>query len=147
MKTNRTIRYRLHPATYGKHQQLHGTAGACRHMWNHFVAKLQDKYQYYEESNFNFGELSSQFTTLREHCDTWLQNYSPHIVRKSLKPIRNFSKETTDCRSFTGETAMRRRGGLTWDCWKSMSFLYSHNVTYMWRGGLIWGGWKSTVIA
>ena len=31
MKTHRTIRYRLYPATYRKHRQLYGTAGACRH--------------------------------------------------------------------------------------------------------------------
>ena len=51
MKANRTIRYRLYPATYEKHQKLHGTAGACRYVWNHFVGKLRDEYEYYGESN------------------------------------------------------------------------------------------------
>ena len=30
MKVHRTVRYRLHPGSNRKHQQLHGTAGACR---------------------------------------------------------------------------------------------------------------------
>ena len=36
MKTHRTIRFRLYPGTREKHQLLHGTAGACRFVWNHY---------------------------------------------------------------------------------------------------------------
>ena len=87
MKTNRTIRYRLYPATYRKHQQLHGIAGACRYVWNYFVGKLRNEYQDHGECKFDFRELSAQFTILRRHCDTWLQDYSSYIVRQPFKPI------------------------------------------------------------
>ena len=87
MKTPRIIRYRLYPGTYQKHRQLHGTAGACRYVWNHFVAKLKDEYEYYGESRFNFFTLGKQFTTLRKHCDQWLQGYSAYIIKSSLQPI------------------------------------------------------------
>ena len=93
MKTNRTIRYRLYPATYQKHQKLHGTAGACRYVWNHFVGKLRDEYEYYGESKYHFFTLGKQFTTLRKHCDTWLQSYSSYIVKSSLHPIETAYKE------------------------------------------------------
>ena len=92
MKTNRTIRYRLYPATYRKHQQLHGTAGACRYVWNHFVGKLRNEYQDYGECKFYFRELSAQFTTLRKHRDIWLQGYSSYIVRQSFKRIETAYK-------------------------------------------------------
>ena len=87
MRTNRTIRYRLYPATYRKHQQLHGTASACRYAWNHFVDKLRNEYQNCGECKFYFRELSAQFTILRKYCDTRLQGYSSYIVRQSFKPI------------------------------------------------------------
>ena len=93
MKTNRTIRYRLYPATYQKHQKLHWTAGACRYVWNHFVGKLRDEYEYYGESKYHFFTLGKQFTTLRKHCDTWLQSYSSYIVKSSLRPIETAYKE------------------------------------------------------
>ena len=92
MRTNRTIRYRLYPATYRKHQQLHGSAGACRYVWNPFGGKLRNEYQYRGECRFYFRELSAQFTALRKHCDTWLQGYSSYIVRQSFKPIRTAYK-------------------------------------------------------
>ncbi len=87
MQTHRTIRYHLYPATQKKHRQLHGTAGACRYVWNHFVAKLKDEYEYYGESRFKFFTLGKQFTTLRKYCDKWLQVYSAYIVKSSLQPI------------------------------------------------------------
>ena len=92
MKANRTIRYRLYPETYRKHQQLHGTAGACRHVWNHFVGKLKDEYEYYGESKFKYYTLCPQFTLLRRYSRTWLQNYSANIVKMSLKPIETAYK-------------------------------------------------------
>ncbi len=97
MKIHRTIRYRLYPATKEKHQKLHGTAGACRYVWNHFVEKLRDEYEYYGESRFSYFTIGKQFTTLRKHCDKWLQGYSAYIVKMSLKPI-----ETSYRNFFTG---------------------------------------------
>ena len=92
MIAHRTIRYRLYPATYEKHQKLHGTAGACRYVWNHFVGKLKDEYEYYGESQYHYFTIGKQFTTLRKYCDTWLQNYSANIVKASLKPIETAYK-------------------------------------------------------
>ena len=92
MIAHRTIRYRLYPATYEKHQKLHGTAGACRYIWNHFVGKLKDEYEYYGESKYHYFTIGKQFTTLRKYCDTWLQNYSANIVKASLKPIETAYK-------------------------------------------------------
>ena len=92
MKANRTIRYRLYPTAYRKHQQLHGTAGACRHVWNNFVGKLKDEYEYYGESKFKYYTLCPQFTTLRKYSRTWLQDYSANIVKMSLKPIETAYK-------------------------------------------------------
>ncbi len=40
MKVHRTVRYRLHPGSARKNRQLHGTAGACRFVWNHMVGFL-----------------------------------------------------------------------------------------------------------
>ena len=92
MNANRTIRYRLYPATYEKHQKLHGTAGACRYVRNHFVGKLKDEYEYYGESQYHFFTLGKQFTILRKYCQTWLQNHSANIVKMSLKPIETAYK-------------------------------------------------------
>ena len=92
MKAHRTIRYRLYPTTSEKHPKLHGTAGACRHVWNHFVGKLKDEYEYYGESKFGYYTRCPQFTTLRKYCRTWLQDYSANIVKKSLKPIETAYK-------------------------------------------------------
>ena len=92
MKADRTIRYRLYPATHEKHQKLHGTAGACRHVWNHFVGKLKDEYEYYGESKFGYYTLCRQFTKLRKYSRSWLQDYSANIVKMSLKPIETAYK-------------------------------------------------------
>ena len=92
MKAHRTIRYRLYPATHKKHQKLHGTAGACRHVWNYFVEKLKDEYEYYGESKFSYYTLCPRFTTLRKYCRTWLQGYSANIAKMSLKPIETAYK-------------------------------------------------------
>ena len=92
MKTHRTIRYRLYPATPEKHQKLHGTAGACRYVRNHFVGKLRDEYEYYGESQYHYFTIGKQFTMLRKHQDKWLQNYSANIVKMSLKPIETAYK-------------------------------------------------------
>ena len=93
MKAHRVIRYRLYPATHEKHQKLHGTAGACRHVWNYFVGKLRDEYEYYGESKYHFFTLGKQFTTIRKYHDKWLQEYSAYIVKMSLKPIETAYKE------------------------------------------------------
>ena len=95
MKAHRTVRYRLHPGSARKNQQLHGTAGACRFVWNHMVGKLRDDYEYYGECNFHYMStktiptqgLGRTFTVLRKHSYPWLQGYSAYIVKNSLQPI------------------------------------------------------------
>ncbi len=87
MKTHRTIGYRLHTQTQAKARKLAGTAGACRFVWNHFVAKLRGEYATHNECHYRFYSLGKRFTSLRRDEDTWLQEYSMAIVRQSLKPI------------------------------------------------------------
>ena len=107
MKTHRTIRYRLYPATQAKHQQLHGTAGACRYVWNHFVAQLRNEYQTCGKCEFSYYALGKQFTLLRRHGDQWLQDYSAYIVKSSLQPIeqtyRGFFNGTNALPKFHGK--------------------------------------------
>ncbi len=86
-KTHRTIRYRLHPRSVAKSAMLWGTAGACRFVWNHFVAKLRDDYVFYGECNPRFFTIGKQFVNLRRQVP-WLRDYSCATVRLSLKPIQ-----------------------------------------------------------
>lgn len=93
MKEHRTIRYRLHPGDLKKNQQLQGTAGACRFVWNHFVGKLRDDYTNTGSCDFRFPALSKEFTLLRKDKEKWLKTYASYIVRDSLKPIETSYKE------------------------------------------------------
>ncbi|MDE0152727.1 MAG: transposase [Gammaproteobacteria bacterium] len=95
MKAHRAVRYRLHPGSVRKNQQLHGTAGACRFVWNHMVGKLRDEYEAWGTCNFSYMStknvptpgLGRTFTVLRKHSYPWLQGYSAYIVKSSLQPI------------------------------------------------------------
>ena len=139
MKANRTIRYRLYPATYEKHQKLHGNAGACRYVWNHFVGKLKDEYEYYGESKYHsFFTIGKQFTILRKYCHTWLQNYSANIVKTSLKPIETTKIQREHIyiqRIETIEnpgTHMKAKSGLNWEirksCWRKLGQCLSYKA-------------------
>ena len=92
MKTYRTIRYRLHPRTKVKADKLFALAGACRHVWNHFVWKLQGDYEFYGKVDPGFYTLGLQFTRLREQR-RWLQEYSSKIVKHSIKPFETCYKK------------------------------------------------------
>ena len=100
MKVHRTVRYRLHPGSSRKHQQLHGTAGACRFVWNHMVGKLRDEYEAWGTCNFFYMStktvptqgLGRTFTILRKHSYKWLQGYSAYVVKSSLQPIETTYK-------------------------------------------------------
>ncbi len=94
MKVHRTVRYRLHPGSSRKHQQLHGTAGACRFVWNHMVEKLKDEYEFGIKPDFRHYSLCHVFTIMRRDDGTtkWLQGYSSKVVRISLKPIETSYK-------------------------------------------------------
>ena len=101
MKVHRTVRYRLHPGSARKNQQLHGTAGACRFVWNHMVGKLRDEYEAWGICNFSYMStknvptpgLGRTFTILRRHSYKWLQGYSAYIVKSSLQPIETTYRE------------------------------------------------------
>jgi len=93
MEAHRTIRYRLYPKTYEKHQKLHGTAGACRYVWNYFVGKLQDDYARCGECDYRFFSIGKDFTIIRNHYDKWLKGYSAYIVKSSLQPIETCYRE------------------------------------------------------
>ena len=94
MKANRTVRYRLHLGSPQKHQQLHGTAGACRFVWNHMVGKLKDEYEFGIKPDWQHYALCNVFTVMRRDDGTtkWLQDYSSKIIRISLKPIETTYK-------------------------------------------------------
>ena len=94
MKVPRTIRYRLHPGSARKNQQLHGTAGACRFVWNHMVGKLKDEYEFGIKPDFRHYSLCRVFTVMRREDGTtkWLQGYSSKVVQISLKPIETAYK-------------------------------------------------------
>ena len=95
MKVHRTIRYRLHPGSSRKHQLLHGTAGACRFVWNHMVGKLKDEYEFGIKPDFRHYSLCHVFTIMRRDDGTtkWLQDYPSKVVRISLKPIETAYRE------------------------------------------------------
>ncbi len=94
MIVHRTIRYRLHPGSSRKHQLLHGTAGACRFVWNHMVGKLKDEYEFGIKPDFRHYSLCHVFTVMRREDGTtkWLQDYPSKVVRISLKPIETSYK-------------------------------------------------------
>ena len=95
MKVHRTVRYRLHPGTRRKHQQLHGTAEACRFVWNHMVGKLRDEYEFGIKPDWRHYSLCSVFTVMRRDDGTtkWLQKYPSKVIRISLKPIETTYQE------------------------------------------------------
>ena len=93
MKAHRTVRYRLHPGSRRKNQQLHGTAGACRFVWNHMVGKLRDEYEFGIKPDFHYYSMGKVFTVLRRHSYKWLQDYSAYVVKSSLQPIETAYKE------------------------------------------------------
>ncbi|MDE0611455.1 MAG: transposase [Gammaproteobacteria bacterium] len=95
MKVHRAVRYRLHPGSSRKHQQLHGTAGACRFVWNHMVGKLRDEYEYGIKPDFRHYSLCHVFTIMRRDDGTtkWLRDYPSKVVRISLKPIETAYRE------------------------------------------------------
>ena len=87
MKHYRTIRYRLHPNTQAKTESLFALTGACRHVWNHFVGKLKDDYEFYGQCDYHWYSTGRLFMVLRHGRKDWLQAYSANIVKHTLKPI------------------------------------------------------------
>ncbi len=91
---HRTVRLRLLPETPAKARQLAGTAGACRWVWNHFLARQRFRWQCWRD--YRIGpqptvsayDLFGAFTALRRNPEhAWLQEYGCAVVRHALKHL------------------------------------------------------------
>ena len=88
-KEYRGIEYRLLPGSRSNASKLSGIAGACRFVWNHYLAKNKEEYDLAKENgakkpSTSFFSLGKEFTQLRKEID-WMQEYSFKIVRYTLK--------------------------------------------------------------
>ena len=96
--THRSVRMRLFPESKALAHKLAGTAGSCRFVWNYFLALKKQQYRHHrcwkaykigpEHTNpsLTFFSLCKEFTALRNSQEyDWLQEYSFHEVRHSLK--------------------------------------------------------------
>ncbi len=89
---HRSVRMRLLPESRAAAQQLAGTAGVCRFVWNHFLARQTHVYRSWrdyrigEKLRVSFFSLGKEFTALRRDPEyAWLQEYSFKSVRYGLK--------------------------------------------------------------
>ena len=88
-KEYRGVEYRLLPGSRARARKLAGIAGACRFVWNYFLAQNKEEYKRAKESDgkkpaISFFSLGKQFTQLRKEID-WLSEYSFTVVRYTLK--------------------------------------------------------------
>ncbi len=89
---HRTVRLRLLPETRARAQTLVGTAGACRWIWNHFLARQQFRWQCWQDYKIgpkptvSFFDMNYEFTSLRQDTP-WLQAYSSREIRYTLKHL------------------------------------------------------------
>ncbi len=94
-RVHRNITYRLLPVTRTRAKQLERLAGACRFVWNHFLAERLATYQFNqcfeatygikpEPSSTSFFTLGKEFTQLRKRLP-WLQALPFAPVRYVLK--------------------------------------------------------------
>ena len=94
MTTHRAVRFRLYPGTRAKHQMLYRTAGACRFVWNHFLARTRREYRRhlamqaagfkYPKPSVSFFSLGKEFAALRKTIP-WMQELPFGTVRYTLK--------------------------------------------------------------
>ena len=87
----RAVRYRLIPGTRSRAIKLAQTAGACRFVWNHFLAKNRREYALHRKypnsrrrPSVTYQSLSVEFTKLRRETP-WLQALPYAPVRYALK--------------------------------------------------------------
>ena len=91
-KTYRGITYRMRPNEEQEHL-LHGMCGACRFVWNFFLARSQKEYAEAKENDTqvpstHWQTLFTEFTQLRNDQEyAWLQEYSFACVRHTLKQL------------------------------------------------------------
>ena len=96
----RSVTYRLHPGTRARHRKLVETAGACRYVWNHFLARNRRDYATFKlrkamfdaglvldkpsPPSVSFQSMGVRFTALRRETP-WLQRLPYALVRYVLK--------------------------------------------------------------
>ena len=96
----RAVTYRLHPGTRSRHLKLVQIAGACRYVWNHFLARNRRDYATYKlrkalfdaglvfnkpsPPSVSFHSMGVRFTALRRETP-WLQRLPYVPVRYALK--------------------------------------------------------------
>ena len=94
-RVHRNVTYRLLPVTRTNAKQLERLGGACRFVWNHFLAERLATYQFNlcfeatygikpEPSSTSFFTLGKEFTQLRKRLP-WLQALPFAPVRYTLK--------------------------------------------------------------
>ncbi len=92
-KAYRGVRYRLIPVTLGNALFLFAMCGACRMVWNFFLAKNQAQVAAAKEHgtampSTDWRTLFTEFTQLRnDPVYAWLQEYSFACVRHTLKQL------------------------------------------------------------
>ena len=91
-QTYRGITYRMLPDEEQEHQ-LHGMCGACRFVWNFFLARNQKEYAESQANgtptpSIRYEDLSSEFTQLRNDSEyAWLLEYSCACVRHTVREL------------------------------------------------------------
>ena len=96
----RSVTYRLHPGTRARHRKLVRIAGACRYVWNHFLACNRRDYATYKlrklmfdagllvekpsPPSLSFQSMGVRFTALRRETP-WLKLLPYAPVRYVLK--------------------------------------------------------------
>ena len=97
---NRNITYRLIPGTKARAEKLSQYAGACRFVWNHFLAK--NKWDYYAhrmglraKPSVSFESFGVAFTRFRDQTP-WLEELPYAETRYALKRLADAYKKFFD---------------------------------------------------
>ncbi|MCY3987125.1 MAG: transposase [Gammaproteobacteria bacterium] len=127
----RASTYRLHPCTPARARKLHQLSGACRYVWNHFLANNRRRYKAWadtqrfcedmllglvyerpEKPSVTFFSLGKAFTKLRAETD-WLQDVSFTVVRYTLKRQADAWKRAFEHGGFPKFKSKRGNNGFT----------------------------------
>ena len=110
----RNVTYRLLPESRSRAQRLAAVAGACRFVWNHFLAENHEAMAAWKEGQgekptTSFFTLGKQFTALRRETP-WLQSMPFAPVRYALKYQSDAWKAYFEGRSARPRFHARSRG-------------------------------------
>ena len=108
----RAVTYRLHPGTRAKHRRLVRIAGACRYVWNHFLACNRRDYAAFKlrkamfDMGLVFGKPSPPPVSFQSMCVrfTALRRETPWLQRLPYVPVRYVLKYQAEAwkRAFAG---------------------------------------------